>query len=168
MNIFLQVFDDGRLTDSHGKTVNFRHCVIIMTSNLGASAPKNSGFISGNVGDHYLKEIHKFFPPEMINRMTCIVPFNQLKKDDVKHIIDILLKDLVDGLREKNIQFSITEDAKDWIAENGYDEKFGARPLERLIMSEIDDKITDLLLDNENVSSITVDKDKETNKLIVR
>lgn len=159
-HIFLQVFDEGRLTDSHDKTVDFSNTVIIMTSNLGASAPKQTGFVADTVSQFYVTAIQNRFAPEFINRIDSIVTFNHLAPEHLISIVDLLLVDLTDSLKEeKNITLTISEEAKKWLAKEGYDEKLGARPLSRTITRHIDDKITEILLTNAEgvVSTITVD-----------
>ncbi|PGK51462.1 ATP-dependent Clp protease ATP-binding subunit [Priestia megaterium] len=164
-HLFLQVFDEGRLTDAHDKTVDFSNTVIIMTSNLGATLPKKTGFVADGIHQHYVSTIQNRFSPEFINRIDSIVTFNQLEQQHLVQIVDLLLEDLIQNLQqEKGITFSITQEAKEWLATKGYDEKLGARPLSRTITRHIDDKVTELLLSNNgaSLSSISVEvKDNE-------
>ncbi len=145
-NILLQILDDGRLTDSKGKTVNFKNTLIIMTSNLG------SEFILENAGDEskikgYIDNLlPKYFKPEFLNRIDEIVIFNSLKEGDLEKIVDIQLERLKEILKDKEIQIEITKDAKKWLAQKGYDPSFGARPLKRLIQREIMDKLSEAIL----------------------
>lgn len=154
-HIFLQVFDDGRLTDSHGKTVDFSNTIIVMTSNLGATQNKSTGFVVDNKR-HYIDAIHNHFSPEFINRIDAIVPFNHLEKDHILQIVDLSLIDLIEGLKEKGITLHLNDEAKEFLADKGYDEKFGARPLLRTITSELEDPITDLLISKNDVENIYV------------
>lgn len=164
-HLFLQVFDEGRLTDSHDKTVDFSNTVIIMTSNLGAVSPKKTGFMAENNAEFYLSAIQSKFSPEFINRIDAIVAFNHLNKEQMLKIVDLLLADLITNLKEdKDIALSVTPEAKKWLAEKGYDEKLGARPLARTITRYVDDKVTELLLSSKsgNITSINIElKDDE-------
>lgn len=149
-NMLLQILDDGRLTDSHGRMVNFENTIIIMTSNAGTTLKGNSiGF--GSTGhtalenrvDTVLKEI---FRPEFLNRVDEIVVFNELSKDDLRRICDLMLKDVFATLAEKGIRLVVSDEVKDDITEKGYDSKFGARPLRKTIRKLLEDPLTDLLL----------------------
>ncbi len=149
-NMLLQILDDGRLTDSHGRMVNFENTIIIMTSNAGTTLKGNSiGF--GSTGhtalenrvDTVLKEI---FRPEFLNRVDEIVVFNELSKDDLRRICDLMLKDVFATLAEKGIRLVVSDEVKDHITEKGYDSKFGARPLRKTIRKLLEDPLTDLLL----------------------
>ncbi len=149
-NLLLQVLDDGVLTDSHGKTVHFENTVIIMTSNAGTDYRTASyGFVedekkaSSNKSDAALKEL---FRPEFLNRVDQIVHFNQLTKENIKGIVDIMIGDLSCELADKDISVTLTEEAKDYLAEKGYDKRFGARPLRRLIQKEIESELADLYI----------------------
>ncbi|MFA6518129.1 MAG: AAA family ATPase [Candidatus Shapirobacteria bacterium] len=130
-NIFLQVFDDGRLTDGKGKTVDFSNCVIIMTSNLAED------------------EVDKVLRPEFINRIDRIIVFNSLSEKDLVKIVEIQIKRLMERLKEQGVVLTITDEVKKYLAKNGFDKVFGARPLKRLIEMEITDKVAMLLLDKE-------------------
>jgi ATP-dependent Clp protease ATP-binding subunit ClpB len=130
-NIFLPVFDDGRLTDGKGKTVDFSNCVIIMTSNLAED------------------EVDKVLRPEFINRIDRIIVFNSLSEKDLVKIVEIQIKRLMERLKEQGVVLTITDEVKKYLAKNGFDKVFGARPLKRLIEMEITDKVAMLLLDKE-------------------
>lgn len=161
MQTFLQVFDDGRLTDSHGKTVDFSHTVIIMTSNLGATAPKKTGFAKQDQSEPYRDAVYGHFAPEFINRIDAIVPFERLGESDMLQIVDLMTKELIIGLREKGIELTLSKEAKQWIVQKGYDEKFGARPLARAIATHLEDKIADLLIETEGVKTIKVNTEQD-------
>lgn len=165
---FLQVYDDGRLTDSHGKTVDFSHTIIIMTSNLGATAPKTTGFTPGTSSQHYLETIHAFFKPEFVNRIDSIIPFEHLKKQDTLQIVDLLLSEIHEGLAERNVLLSLDDSVKEWLVEKGYDEKFGARPLYRTISTHIEDPITDFLIEKEHAPALRFEMDEETNSPVLK
>lgn len=156
MQTFLQVFDDGRLTDSHGKTVDFSHAVIIMTSNLGATSPKKTGFAKIEQSEPYREAVYAHFSPEFINRMDAIVPFERLEEEEIVQIVNLMTKELAAGLKEKNIDLMLSDDAKKWISQKGYDERFGARPLARAIATHLEDKIADLLIEKEDLHQIDV------------
>lgn len=166
-HIFLQVFDDGRLTDAQGKTVDFSHTIIIMTSNLGATAPKTTGFHSSVDAEHYLKAIHGYFKPEFINRIDSIIPFGHLSKDDILQIVDLMVDDIRHGLEEHGVTLELADGVSEWLAEKGYDEKFGARPLYRAITTYIEDIITDYLLEHEEVETIRIELGGEELKPVV-
>ena len=162
-NILLQVLDDGVLTDSHGKTVHFENTVIIMTSNAGSDYRTASyGFVENeskavsNKSDTALKEL---FRPEFLNRIDEIVHFNQLSKENIKGIVDIMIGDLSKELSAKHITVTLTEQAKDYLADKGYDKRFGARPLRRLIQKEIESELADMYISGKiaDYNSISID-----------
>ncbi|MBU5449940.1 ATP-dependent Clp protease ATP-binding subunit [Acetivibrio sp. MSJd-27] len=162
-NILLQVLDDGVLTDSHGKTVHFENTVIIMTSNAGSDYRTASyGFVENeskavsNKSDTALKEL---FRPEFLNRIDEIVHFNQLSKENIKGIVDIMIGDLSKELSAKHITVTLTEQAKDYLAGKGYDKRFGARPLRRLIQKEIESELADMYISGKiaDYNSISID-----------
>lgn len=162
MNMLLQILDDGRLTDSQGRTVNFKNTVVIMTSNVGArliTDKKNLGFMESknnkeasekeyeNVKKEVLAELKKDFRPEFLNRIDEIIVFHKLVEDEIKQIIDIMLKQVEKRLKEQNIFIEIDETVKDFIAKKGIDTNYGARPLRRAIQSNLEDKIAESILD---------------------
>ena len=146
-NMLLQIFEDGRLTDSHGKTVNFENTIIVMTSNAGTAVKANSvGFandgykaLESRVKD-VLKEI---FRPEFLNRLDEIIVFSELSRDQLKQIIELMLKEVREEAAAKGLGITFTEGLKDFILEKGYDQKFGARPLRRTIQKYIEDEMTE-------------------------
>ena len=149
-NILLQILDDGRLTDSHGKVVSFEHAVIIMTSNAGSDWKTSSlGFIEDEAkasADKVRRALKDIFRPEFLNRVDEIVPFNRLTEENAAHIADIMLSDLSDMLKEKGIALKVTDEARSYLAKNGYDDKNGARPMRRLISSKIEDIIAEAII----------------------
>ena len=162
MNMLLQILDDGRLTDSQGRTVNFKNTVIIMTSNIGArmiTDKKSLGFTANNnnkeesqkeyedIKKDVMGELKKEFRPEFINRIDEIIVFHKLTDKDVKQIIDIMLKQVTKRLQEQNIDLSIDDKVKDLIAKKGVDTNYGARPLKRAIQNLLEDKIAEEILD---------------------
>ena len=178
INILLQILDDGRLTDSNGRTVNFKNTVIIMTSNIGAKLITNKrtlGFTSNKQAEEekskyeetkkeVLKELKQEFKPEFINRIDEIIVFHKLQKEEMKEIVEIMLKQLEKRLEKQGIQAEITEEVKEKIVEEGADENYGARPLKRTIQNLIEDGIAEAILDgkisNKNKAKIEVEGNK--------
>jgi ATP-dependent Clp protease ATP-binding subunit ClpE len=158
LHLFLQILEDGRLTDSQGRTVSFKDSVIIMTSNAGVSDKKISvGFGKTNSNSSSIQEsLTNYFKPEFLNRLDGIIEFNQLSKQDMHAIVTIMIEELNETLLEQNLTVSISDDAKALLADLGYSPQFGARPLRRTIQEHIEDTITDLLLDESGVKSIVI------------
>jgi len=169
-NILLQVLDDGKLTDSHGKTVHFENTIIIMTSNAGSDYRNSSyGFIENEKAssrDKVLGALKEIFRPEFLNRIDETVVFNHLSKENIKGIIDILISDLQKDLDDKEIIITLTDDAKNYLAEKGYDKKFGARPLKRLIQKEIESALADMYINEEVAYGDNITIDCKDNSLI--
>jgi ATP-dependent Clp protease ATP-binding subunit ClpE len=159
-HMFLQIMEDGRLTDSQGRTVSFKDTVIIMTSNAGASVKqtKKLGFNAEQLEKetHILDSLGGYFKPEFLNRFDSIVQFQSLKEEHLVKIVDLMLKELSEQLQEQNITLTVTSAAKQKLAKLGYHPSFGARPLRRIIQEHIEDKIADVLLDEENVEKLAV------------
>ena len=161
MNMLLQILEDGRLTDSQGRTVNFKNTVIIMTSNVGAKfiTDKNKlGFSGGNeeenkkqeyedIKKEVMGELKKQFRPELINRIDDIIVFHKLENEDVKKIIEIMLSQVTKRLEKQDIKIEIDNSVKDLIAKKGVDNNYGARPLRRAIQNMLEDKIAEAILD---------------------
>ncbi|MFU1793682.1 AAA family ATPase [Paenibacillus azoreducens] len=159
-NMFLQVLDDGRLTDSQGRTVSFKDTVIIMTSNAGTADKKITVGFSAEHSDRtgsVVDSLGAYFRPEFLNRVDAIIPFASLKEEDLVQIVDHMLSDIVSALDEQGITLSVSGEAKKKLSELGYNPAFGARPLRRVIQQYVEDGITDLVLDDENVHHIRVD-----------
>ncbi|MCM8767946.1 MAG: AAA family ATPase, partial [Candidatus Omnitrophica bacterium] len=147
-NILLQILDDGRLTDGHGRTVDFKNTVIIMTSNIGSQIIIS--FTDENlIRNKIMDALKSKFRPEFLNRIDEIIIFNRLKKQDILKIVDIQISYLQKRLLDKKIQIELTEDSKNYLAEKGYDENFGARPLKRLIQKEIENPLALKILSGE-------------------
>jgi ATP-dependent Clp protease ATP-binding subunit ClpB len=137
-NVLLQLLDDGRLTDGHGRTVDFRNTVVIMTSNVGSQYIREMGEDEGEVVQKRIQEIlFQHFRPEFINRIDEIITFHHLGKDQIKQIVEIQLKEFRELLKDRNIEITLTDRAKDQLAEEGFDPTFGARPLKRVIERRI-------------------------------
>lgn len=154
ITLLLQVLDDGRLTDGQGNTVNFKNTVIIATS--------NAGFGYGNDKDDenkvdVMERIAPFFRPEFLNRFNAVIEFNQLSKEDLKKIVDLMLDQVNKTLAKKDITLDVTDAAKELLMEQGYDKTMGARPLRRVIESEIRDNVTDFYLDHIDAKYLLAD-----------
>jgi ATP-dependent Clp protease ATP-binding subunit ClpC len=182
-NILLQVFDDGHLTDAKGRRVDFRNAIIVMTSNIGAETIRKGagmGFATktdevkikeeayDRMKEKLLGELKKSFRPEFLNRIDGVVVFHSLTKENIRKIVDLMLTSVTKQLAEKEIVLEVTDAAKDYLGEKGYDEVFGARPLRRVIQDRIEDKLSEELL-RENIkpkSRVVVDIEGE--EIIVR
>lgn len=151
MHMFLQVLDDGRLTDGQGRTVSFKDTIIIMTSNAGTGKVEASvGFGAAREGrtNSVLGQLGDFFSPEFMNRFDGIIEFKSLDKDNLLHIVDLMLNDVNDRLANNGIHLEVTDKVKEKLVDLGYDPKMGARPLRRTIQDNIEDAITDFYLEN--------------------
>lgn len=154
ITLLLQVLDDGRLTDGQGNTVNFKNTVIIATSNAGFGYGQDND--DENKVD-VMDRIAPFFRPEFLNRFNAVIKFNQLKKEDLKQIVDLMLDQVNKTLAKKEITLDVTEAAKELLMEQGYDKTMGARPLRRVIESEIRDNVTDFYLDHIDAKHLLAD-----------
>ena len=158
-NILLQVLDDGHITDSQGRTVDFKNTIIIMTSNAGAQAivePKKLGFASNNdekqnyerMKGSVMEEVRRIFKPEFLNRIDETIVFRSLNKEDMKQIVGLMMKELSERCEKQiDITLSVRDSVKNYIVEKAYDPKYGARPLRRKIQNEIEDRLAERLLD---------------------
>lgn len=158
LNLLLQILDEGRLTDSNGRTVNFKNTIIIMTSNVG------SEYIINNEEDKVRSELNKYFRPEFLNRLDEIVVFNKLSKENLSEILDKIIGEIEHRLVDINVKIRLTENAKKYFIDNGYDEYYGARPLKRLVNNKLETLIARKLINNEirQNTDIVVDyKDNE-------
>ena len=174
MNMLLQVLDDGRLTDSQGRTVNFKNTVIIMTSNIGAKLitdRKTLGFVNQEdneekeyegIKKNVMEELKKEFKPEFLNRIDEIIVFHKLEDKEIRQIINIMLKNVAKLLEKQGIKLEVDEKAKDLIAKKGTDKSYGARPLKRAIQTMVEDKIAEAMLDGKinNEVKITAKDDE--------
>ena len=155
-NILLQIMDDGRLTDSKGRVVDFRNTVIIMTSNIGASAAQrntNLGFGGGSSTQNYdrmkermLEELKKTFRPEFLNRLDEIIVFHALEQEHTRKIVDLMLERVIARLAEKDIKIEVSDQARDYLAREGFDPQYGARPLRRAIQRMVEDSLSEEIL----------------------
>ena len=164
-NILLQILDDGRITDSQGRTVDFKNTIIIMTSNLGSEYILDN---KENSNELVMNELKHTFKPEFINRIDEIIIFNPLTKKVVYSIVDKLLKELELRLKDKLIKIDITDKAKDFIVDNAYDESFGARPIKRYIVSNIENLIANKIINDEIKYNSTILIDVENDSFIIK
>lgn len=164
-HLFLQIMEDGRLTDSQGRTVSFRDIILIMTSNAGVGVKKGSiGF--GNTGEEsastdVLETLGDYFRPEFLNRFDAIIPFRSLSRENMVKIVDLMLQEVHIAAEEQGLQLIVTDAAKERLAELGYNPAFGARPLRRVIEEQVEDGIADLLLEGEEIQEILVDTEAD-------
>ena len=176
-NILLQLFDDGSLTDSFGRRVDFKNTVVIMTSNIGTRQIRDSktvGFDGAESDSSFdgmkkkiLDELKKMFNPEMLNRIDETIIFHQLSRDHIKQIVEILVVDIAKRLAEKGISFILTAEAKEFLCERGYDPQYGARPLKRAIQKYLDDPLAEEILRGQYAGDLdlTIGADPDSDKL---
>ena len=178
-NLLLQIFDDGHLSDAKGRKVDFRNCIVVMTSNLGsdlirketalgfsikADEAQSAQHAYDTMKDKVMNEVKKFFRPEFLNRIDTSVVFHALSQENILSIVDLMMIQVREELAEKQISLEVTEAARDYLAEKGYDPNFGARPLRRLIQDVVEDKLSEKLLRGEihegDVAILDVDGDE--------
>lgn len=152
ITLLLQVLDDGRLTDGQGNTINFKNTVIIATSNAGFGNESLTG--NDKQDEDIMKRLVPYFRPEFLNRFNAVIEFSHLTKDNLKDIVELMLDDVNKTLAKKGIDLTVSDEAKDYLIEEGYDEAMGARPLRRVIEQQIRDKVTDFYLDNLDVKHL--------------
>ena len=161
LNLLLQILDEGRLTDSNGRTVDFKNTIIIMTSNVG------SEHIINNEENKVKEELNKYFRPEFLNRLDEIIIFNKLSKEDLKQILDNIIKEIERRLVDINVKINLTDNSKNYFIDNGYDEYFGARPLKRLVSNKLETLIAKKLINNEIKPNTTITVDYINNELVI-
>ncbi len=182
-NILLQIFDDGHLTDAKGRRVDFRNSIIVMTSNVGAKHIRGAmgiGFAARTDEERYrqseyermkekvLAELKNTFLPEFLNRIDGVVVFHPLSKEQIRQIVDLMLNEVAKSLSDRNIKLEVTDAAKDFLGEKGYDPNFGARPLRRVIQTEVEDKLSEALIRGDFGSGDTLLVDYDGEKIVVR
>ena len=182
-NILLQIFDDGHLTDAKGRRVDFRNSIVVMTSNVGAKYIKgvmSIGFTVQPDGEKHrqteyekmkekvLAELKKDFLPEFLNRIDEVVVFHSLSKEQIRQIVDLMLSQVAKSLGEKNLKLEVTDAARDFIGEKGYDPTFGARPLRRVIQNEVEDRLSEALLRGEFTPGDTLKVDYDGENIVIR
>src|SRR6201995_1036475 len=167
-NILLQILEDGRLTDSQGRTVDFRHAIVIMTSNIGASeiarntplgfavSEDDTGISYDDMKGRIMGELKKVFRPEFLNRIDDVIVFHKLQKDEIKQIVELLLLRIREAMAERELQLELTGEAKDLLVEKGWDPSMGARPLRRAIQRYIEDPLADFVLREELTPGATI------------
>lgn len=161
-NILLQVLDEGRLTDSRGLTIDFKNTIFIMTSNLGSlkllESLQTNGAITTDVEEEIHQDLHRHFRPEFINRIDQVLIFNPLTIENMRGIVDLMLTDLAARLQKQHLIIEVSDDAKDWLAHSGFEPTLGARPLQRLIMDQIETPIAYYLIANdcENITEVKI------------
>jgi len=167
-NILLQILEDGRLTDAQGRTVDFRHCIVIMTSNIGASeiarntplgfavSDDETGITYDDMKNRIMGELKKVFRPEFLNRIDEVIVFHKLSKEEIKEIVELLLRRIRESMAERELQLELTDEAKDLLVDKGWDPAMGARPLRRAIQRYIEDPLADFVLRSQVPSGSTV------------
>lgn len=182
-NILLQIFDDGHLADAKGHRVDFRNCIIVMTSNIGAQLIKKDSYLGfashadeikarqdsyERMKEKVLGELKKVFRPEFLNRIDGVVVFHSLDKDHIRKIVDLMLFTIVKHLSEKGIKLEISDEAKDLLGEKGYDQTYGARPLRRVIQNMLEDPLSEALLRGDFRSGDTVRLDRKGEEIEIK
>jgi ATP-dependent Clp protease ATP-binding subunit ClpB len=170
-NVLLQILDDGRVTDSHGRTVSFKNTVIIMTSNIGSphllGGVTGSGEIMEGARERVMSELRSHFRPEFLNRVDDVVVFKPLSREDLSHIVDLQVVHLKRLLGEKKIGLEITQAAEDLIADLGYDPVYGARPLKRVIQGKLQNHIAMELLEGQYAEGDRIRVDVKDGELAI-
>ena len=170
-NILLQVLDDGRITDSQGRTVDFKNTIIILTSNLGSEyildGIEKDGEISEEAKEKVRNLLKQNFRPEFLNRLDEIIFYKPLKKDEISKILELLIKDLERRLEDKHIKLNLTDTAKNYLIDNGYDEVYGARPLKRFVQKKLETLIAKEILTQKILPNTTVTVDCKDNELVI-
>ena len=170
MHMFLQILDDGRLTDSQGRTVSFKDTIIIMTSNAGTGdAQASVGFGAESTGSTHsiIDKLTNYFKPEFLNRFDDIVQFNALSKDNLMKIVNLMISDVNKMLADRDLSITVPENVDEKLVDLGYDPKMGARPLRRVIQEQIEDRIADYVLDHNDAHELAAQLDKDGNITVV-
>jgi ATP-dependent Clp protease ATP-binding subunit ClpC len=174
-NILLQILEDGRLTDAQGRTVDFRNAIVIMTSNIGAtdiarntplgfSVADETGMTYDDMKNRIMGELKKVFRPEFLNRLDEVIVFHKLTREEIKEIVELLMRHLRESMAERELQIELSEETKDFLVEKGWDPAMGARPLRRAIQRYIEDPLADEVLKTPMTagSTVLVERDGET------
>jgi ATP-dependent Clp protease ATP-binding subunit ClpC len=171
-NILLQILEDGRLTDAQGRTVDFRHAIVIMTSNVGASeiarntplgfavSEDETGITYEDMKNRIMGELKKVFRPEFLNRIDEVIVFHKLQKDEIKEIVELLLRRIRESMAERELSLNLSDGAKDILVDKGWDPAMGARPLRRAIQRYIEDPLADEVLKSSMAPGSTIDVEK--------
>jgi len=182
-NMLLQIFDDGHLTDAKGRKVDFRNVILIMTSNVGSDLIRREttlGFATKTdeaktveqqyekMKEKVLNELKNTFRPEFLNRIDSTVVFHALSKDHIRKIVELMLFDVDKQLSLKGMSLDVSDAAKDWLGVRGFDQVFGARPLRRLIQNEVEDRLSEAVLDGRYQAGDTIVVDVEGDELVLK
>ena len=168
-DVLLQVLDDGRLTDGQGRTVDFRNVILILTSNLGSQFLIDQELSVKEREDAVMAMVRASFKPEFLNRLDDVIIFSALDRSELGQIVELNIDRLTNRLAERRLQLAVTPAARAWLAENGYDPIYGARPLRRLMQQQIDDRLANLLLAGKvtDGSMVRVDINTDASELTV-
>ena len=162
LNLLLQILDDGRCTDSNGRTVDFKNTIIIMTSNVG------SEYILNGEDDKVSSELHKYFKPEFINRIDEVIVFKKLSKEVLYEILDKIISEIENRLSDLNVKISLTKEAKEYLINNGYDEYYGARPLKRIVNRELETHLAKLIINGSVKPNTIINVDVKNGELVIK
>ena len=162
LNLLLQILDDGRCTDSNGRTVDFKNTIIIMTSNVG------SEYILNGEDDKVSSELHKYFKPEFINRIDEVIVFKKLSKEVLYEILDKIITEIENRLSDLNVKISLTKEAKEYLINNGYDEYYGARPLKRIVNRELETHLAKLIINGSVKPNTIINVDVKNDELVIK
>ena len=174
-NTLLQILEDGRLTDGHGRTVDFRNTLVIMTSNLGTSeaSRRTAGFVTGSQQGESARlhasvdeALRRTFRPEFLNRLDDTIVFDSLTSEQVRHIVELMLRDVESRLTEHDVAIALTDAAKDWLAEAGFDRTYGARPLRRAIQQHVENPLSRGIIAGDYTAGNTVRVDASEDGLL--
>ena len=171
-NVLLQVLDDGRITDSQGRTVDFKNTILIMTSNIGSAYLLDGIDEEGNIRPEnekmVMNELRGHFRPEFLNRLDETIMFKPLTKTNITSIIDLLVLDVNKRLADRQIQIALTEEAKIWVVEGGYEPMYGARPLKRFLQKHVETMAAKLILSGEVSMGDTIELDSKDGELVAK
>ena len=171
-NVLLQVLDDGRITDSQGRTVDFKNTILIMTSNIGSSflleGIDNQGNIREENQKQVMNDLRNHFRPEFLNRLDEIVMFKPLSRDNIGGIVDLIITNLNQRLADKDLKIALTNAAKEYVADNGYDPVYGARPLKRYLQKNVETLAAKVILEGKVNMGDTIIFDVKDNRLVVK
>ena len=162
LNLLLQILDDGRCTDSNGRTVDFKNTIIIMTSNVG------SEYILNGEDDKVSSELNKYFKPEFINRIDEVIVFKKLSKEVLYEILDKIISEIENRLSDLNVKISLTKEAKEYLINNGYDEYYGARPLKRIVNRELETHLAKLIINGSVKPNTIINVDVKNDELVIK
>jgi ATP-dependent Clp protease ATP-binding subunit ClpB len=166
-NVLLQVLDDGRLTDGQGHTVDFRNTVLIMTSNLGSQFILDPTESDEVIRERVMAAVREHFRPEFLNRLDETLIFNRLSREHLRRIVDVQLERVRARFAQRDLTLELTDGAKDWLADRGFDPVYGARPLKRVLRKELEDRVALALLDGSVTEGATVKVDVVGRELVI-